>query len=137
MKKILLVTLLSVCSFAVFSTPTYAATNMCNQRCDVDTDCGSGYRCYVGVCRLDICPASSSCSCGSAVSATPTSTPKPVTPTATPKPTLAPKPTVTPKVTASGSGNLTHSPKTGVSTWTMAFAALALFAVGSIVARFE
>ncbi len=137
MKNALSIVLLSFVIFTVSATSALAQTNMCNQRCDVDTDCGSGYRCYVGVCRLDLCPASSSCSCAGAVSATPVSTPKATakptatpTPTPTPKPTLAPKPTTTPKSTASPAATLKRSPKTGVSPLLLLVSVVGLYFLG-------
>ncbi|MEP7166858.1 MAG: hypothetical protein ABI758_02690 [Candidatus Woesebacteria bacterium] len=120
--------------FLLFSVaPVYAQTNMCNQKCEVDGDCSSGYRCYVGVCRLNSCPSSSTCSCAAGTtSPTPAST---IRPTTTPKPTVSPSPKVSPSPTpiASLSAKLKHSPKTGFETWLVAGGAIALFGVGSVL----
>lgn len=135
MKKIIAAIFLTALFLTVSTRTSFAQTNMCNQRCDLDADCGSGYRCYVGVCRLDLCPAASSCTCASAVSTTPTATPKASNvPTATVKPTSTPRPTATPKTIATKSATLTQTPKTGASSWVMAGIAISLFLAGTIIA---
>ncbi len=138
----IVIAIITLFLFTAFSVGSVSAqANMCNQRCEVDTDCGSGYSCYVGVCRLKLCPASSSCSCGTGVSPTPIASPK-VTPqptatpkaTSTPKPTATPKPSASPKPTASVSATLTQTPKTGAASWVTAGLAGILFLSGTALA---
>ncbi len=122
-------TILSLLLLAFSVTPVFAQANMCNQKCDVDSDCGSGYRCYVGVCRLNSCPAASTCVCTSgSATATPVSTPKAsTTPTASP----TAKPTASPTPIATTSATLKHTPKTGFESWLLAGGAFLLFGLGS------
>lgn len=126
MKKILFLIALVICAAAVSPRIARAENNQCNQKCDVDTDCGSGYRCYVGVCRLDLCPASSSCSCASIATATPVATARP---SASPAATL--KPTTIPKPAASIAAKLKTSPKTGVSPLGLGLLALGAYCIGA------
>lgn len=124
MKKIFAVA--SFFALGLTFVPTaFAQISMCNQSCDVDSDCGSSYRCYVGVCRLDACPAVSNCSC-SGTQGAPTSTPK-----ALPYRTPASTPAATQKNVASIAGSLSETPKTGFDTWGMAGFSALLFLIGS------
>lgn len=133
MKKIATFILFVTVFFTVSVSQASAQTNMCNQRCEFDADCGSGYSCYVGVCRLQACPASSSCACGSLVSPTPVSSPKATaSATATPKATIVAKPTGIPKATLSAT--LKNSPKTGAPSWVLAGMSGLLFVMGTSLA---
>ena len=156
MKKLFTSSLLAL-SFVLFGVSTVFAQGVCNQRCDVDQDCGQGYRCYVGVCRLQSCPASNTCACAGKPTATPTpvptaplitrptavptQTPTP-TPTATPKPTATPTPTPspTPKPTATvlpstSSAALKQSPKTGFGALELLVVSFFLFIIGNVLAH--
>lgn len=156
MRKLLISTVLALTS-VFFSYSAAFAQGVCNQRCDVDQDCGQGYRCYVGVCRLQSCPASNTCACAGRATATPTPVPtaplitRPTavptqtatpTPAVTPKPTLTPTPTPspTPKPTAtvlpsSSSATLKQSPKTGFGALELLTVAIFLFIVGNVLAH--
>lgn len=156
MRKLIITTVLAL-TFVFFSYSAAFAQGVCNQRCDVDQDCGQGYRCYVGVCRLQSCPASNTCACTGRPTATPTpiptaplitrptavptQTPSP-TPTATPKPTATPTqtPTPTPKPTATvlpstSSAALKQSPKTGFGALELLLVSFLLFIVGNLLAH--
>lgn len=93
-----------------------AQIDRCSVRCEVDGDCGSGYRCFVGVCRLEACPAVANCQCSAVATSTVTtkkSTPQPVK-----------------KTIATHSASLEKSPRTGANEWILAFFALFLLLVG-------
>ncbi|PWU24102.1 hypothetical protein C5B42_00630 [Candidatus Cerribacteria bacterium 'Amazon FNV 2010 28 9'] len=91
MKKALLISIFSLFSL-VFAAPVFAADITCNNRCQVDQDCGAGYGCFVGVCRAVACPSSTTCGCAPAATTTPVVTPLPIIqiiqPTSTPKATI-------------------------------------------------
>lgn len=106
MRKFLILFGIIFC-FVASTHLVYADTNVCNKGCQVNEECGQGYRCYVGVCRALACPSSQTCGCA------------PVTPAPTVQAQTQSKVTVTPvpKVTpvASASAKLKKSPKTGGS----------------------
>lgn len=131
MKKIVLALIL----FCLSAVPASAQTNMCNQRCEVDSDCGNNYRCYVGVCRLDACPAISACNCAGT---TPTIVPvASVRPTATPTPLPTLKPSATPSATASSPAILKRTPQTGSQAFIVAGIAVAMYLVGTALQSFN
>lgn len=112
-----------------------ATESSCNLRCDFDSDCSAGYRCYVGVCRLDACPASSTCSCGVAQSQQ-SPTPRPTT-QSTPTPTASLRPTSTAspsaKPLATTAAQLKETPKTGFGVIELAILAVGLFLMGGMI----
>lgn len=126
MKKALSILFLLLGSSLFFARPVDAATNICNASCQVNEDCGQGYRCYVGVCRNEQCPSSPACGCTSAT-AVPTATPKQtVTVTTTPTPTA----TASAKIkVATVSAKLQKTPTTGPKEDLIGIAFL-LFAAG-------
>lgn len=107
----------------MFAGSVSADSIVCNKTCQVNEECGKGYRCYVGVCRAQACPSSSTCGCN-----TPTPTPIP-SPTVTPVPTAQPKSTPV----ATTSGKIKETPKTGLSVSGFASLAFALSFTGLIL----
>ena len=56
--------------------PKAWAADVCNKTCQVNEDCGQGYKCFVGVCRLSACASSTNCVCSdSQPTPTPIATP--------------------------------------------------------------
>ena len=135
MTKYIVSLLIAVISFLAISTSVKADTLMCNHKCEVDSDCGSGYACYVGVCRLNACPAVSTCVC-TAETKTATPSPKVTTkPTATPKATATIVPNPTPVATRSAI--LKKTPTTGVNAWVLAGIAITMFVIGTRLSYFS
>lgn len=107
MNKLLL--LFGITAFLLSARSVSADSGVCNKTCQVNEDCGQGYRCYVGICRALSCPSSPNCEC-IGVTPTPQAIPKIVE-------ELRVTPTPLPKATpiASPSSQIKKAPKTGVS----------------------
>src|SRR5260221_13749518 len=105
MKKFLLLFGIVISSL-VFVQSVSADSGICNKQCQVNEECGQGYRCYVGICRALACPSSQTCGCAPVT--TPVPTPKVATSIlATPFPKATPM--------ASVSAKIKKAPKTGGS----------------------
>jgi len=117
--------LFGVASFFLFAKPVLADSNVCNKTCQVNEECGKGYRCYVGICRATSCPSSPNCEC---IVATPTPQPKAVE-------NLRVESTPQPKATpiASPSSEIKNSPKTGASVPSLLFTSATLAVCGLIM----
>lgn len=120
MKSLLI--LLTLPAFLLIVKPAMAAGDTCNAKCDVNEDCGKGYKCYVGVCRAIACASSTTCSCS--VTATPVAS---ATPIAQVIVSAAPVSKATPATT---SATVKKAPKTGVSAPVLLLSALMMAAVG-------
>ncbi len=96
-----------------------AQVDRCNVRCEVDADCGGSYRCYTGVCRLNACPAVSTCICSATQSGTTDQ-----------KKTVKTIPSPTPRAQATSSSTLAKTPKTGASEWVVAATAFVGLTLG-------
>lgn len=119
-KFLLLFGILALTPLWLLAKPVQADSGVCNKSCQVNEDCGKGYRCYVGICRAVSCPSSPNCECVVAI---------------TPSPTIKPQVTTQPKATpiASASSQIKKTPKTGISVPTLLFASVALAFSGLIL----
>lgn len=121
MKKFLL--LFGIVMSLIVVRPVSADVGICNKTCQVNEECGQGYRCYVGVCRATACPSSQTCGCA------PTPAPTPATQVLKATPTPLPKATPV----ASPSGTVKSAPKTGGSLPEMMMIATSLICVGLLM----
>lgn len=112
-------------SVLAFARPVFAQTSICNKACQVNEECGQGYRCYVGVCRALACPSSQTCGC-----VLPTPTPLSQTTTS-----IKATPSVIPKATAVAtvSAGLKKTPKTGGSVPQLFIIGMSLALIGLVL----
>lgn len=111
MKNLVVFCLVTVLGLLV-APAALAQAPICNMQCQVDQDCGTGYGCYVGVCRARNCVSDNRCSCYNAANVTPT--PK-ATPRTTATPSATPLVIVKSTPVATISARLHKTPTTGFS----------------------